>query len=80
MTDSITESVAGNVTPLPVKTKRTDSTAALRQRRRRAKRKTGLLANCCRVRQPCRYRNPLTKSKPMSRLRLSRRHRLLSRW
>jgi hypothetical protein len=38
MTDT---SATASVTPLPVKAKRADNTAALRQRRRRAKRKPG---------------------------------------
>jgi hypothetical protein len=42
MTDT---SVTDNVRPLPVKARRTDNTAALRQRRHRAKRKPGLPAS-----------------------------------
>jgi hypothetical protein len=62
MTDtSITD--AGNVTPLPVKTKRTDSTAALRQRRSREK-QSGQSAPPWR--KPCNWKGQ-AESKPMSR-------------
>jgi hypothetical protein len=69
MTDtSITD--AGNVTPLPVKAKRCDTTAALRQRRSRAKRKrvtpvpAAVIAQIAQPGKPNRIKADVTVSYP----------------
>jgi hypothetical protein len=55
-----------NVTPLPVKTKRADNTAALRQRRSRAKRKRVIRAQTSQIAQfekPSRIKADVTVSR-----------------